>query len=399
MTLVQKRIFVFSALGLGVILGASAIIILARGYKPDFSNLTLKPTGLLVATSQPDGAQIWVDGKLKSATNTTLNLPPDEYEVEIKKDGFSPWKKTLTLQKELVTKADAYLFSTLPNLKALTFTGASNPLLSPDGQKVVFVVSDASSSKRGLWVLDLTGLPLGLSREARQISLSLGKERDFSEAKISWSPDSKQILAVFKNKTGRILYAYILEGDKLNPNESLEDISLTLEVILSLWEKEKQLRLETQLSSLPPKLLNTLQDKVKDIQFAPDETKILYTATASASIEEKIITPPPAPSTQREERQIKPDRIYVYDLKEDKNFYLGEVGENRYSWFPTSRHIFIIEQDKITVQEYDGTNSTDIYAGPFVNSFAFPFPDATRLLILTSINKDAPPNLYAVTLK
>ena len=68
-------------------------------------------------------------------------------------------------------------------------------------------------------------------------------------------------------------------------------------------------------------------------------------------------------------------------------------------WFPTSKHIFLVQKDKISIIEYDGVNLVDVYSGPFENSFAFPFPAGNRLLVLTSIGKDTPPNLYAISLR
>lgn len=59
----------------------------------------------------------------------------------------------------------------------------------------------------------------------------------------------------------------------------------------------------------------------------------------------------------------------------------------------------MIEEDRVEIVEYDGTNRTTIYSGPFENAFAFPFPNGTRLLILTTLGKDLPPNLYAVSLR
>jgi hypothetical protein len=48
--------------------------------------------------------------------------------------------------------------------------------------------------------------------------------------------------------------------------------------------------------------------------------------------------------------------------------------------------------------DYDATNQVDVYTGPFVNTFAYPYPTADKLIILTSIGKDTPSNLYAVTI-
>ncbi|MGB9911579.1 MAG: PEGA domain-containing protein [Microgenomates group bacterium] len=399
------RLFLFLIAFIFIISGAFLASLIARGYRPDFSKGGILPTGILVTTSTPDGAQVYIDGKLKTATNNTINLSPGKYEVEIRKDGFYPWKKTLEIRKELVTKTDALLFPTFPDLKALTFTGAQNPLLSPDGTKVVYSVSTSSAvlSKQGLWVLDLIDRPLGLNREPRQIAVSSGKY-DFAKSQYRWSPDSKQILVSFEFPQGKKLPPkkenFLLDSERLTPPSELQDITPTLNLLLASWQIEEKTKKDSQLAKLPPKLKEIITDKTKEIIFSPDEKKILYTATASASLPEGIIPPPPAPSTQKEEREIKPGRIYVYDLKEDKNFFITEeTSQKTVSWFPTSKHIFIVQNDKIIVKEYDGTNETVIYSGYFIDSFAFPFPSGNKILLLTNISKDTPPNLYALILR
>lgn len=396
--MIKKRLTIISSIFLGVLVVAFLLIKFAQGYRPDLSTKSFLPSGILVATSVPDGAQVYIDGELKSATNTTLNLSPGEYEVEIKKDGYIPWKKTLTIKKELVTETDAYLFPTFPNLKSLTFTGAQNPILSPDGQKVVFAVSQSSTDKNGLWILDLADRLLGLPRDPRKIVSSALGGRDFALAELEWSPDSKQILAILKTKKGQ--ESFLLETNQLNPTTRLVDITNQLKAINAAWEKEKQLRLEAQLNKLPSKLLEILTNTTKDIQFSLDETKILYTATASAQIPENLIPPLPAASTQKESRNLEPEKTYVYDLKEDKNFYLmDEDKSKRLAWFPTSKHIFLVQPETITILEYDGTNWMDVYSGPFENSFAYSFPAGNQILVLTALSKDTPPNLYAISLR
>jgi hypothetical protein len=131
---------------------------------------------------------------------------------------------------------------------------------------------------------------------------------------------------------------------------------------------------------------------------------------------------PPGRSDQPEQRAIESGKVYVYDLKEDTNFLLGGVDElgidpeklkpqktlvdqlanfnhQPIYWLATSRHIVFIEENKIKVKEYDGNNKQTLFAGPFENGFAYPWPDGNRLLILTSLYSDRPANLYAVTIK
>src|SRR3990172_2933906 len=183
-----QRLLIFLT-GLVVVpLGTILVILFARGYRPNFKDRALQPTGLLVAHSYPDGAQIFVNSLLKSATNSTINLSPGTYAVEIKKESYHPWKKSLLVEPEIVTRATAVLFPTVPSLKAVTTGGASNPVLSPDGSKIVFVQNTGALS--GLYSLDLNESPLGLlNREARLILTS--NLIDFAVSSLSWSPDSR----------------------------------------------------------------------------------------------------------------------------------------------------------------------------------------------------------------
>jgi len=400
--MVKKRLIIFLSVFLGIALVAYFLVKLASGYRPDFSTKTMRPTGLLVATSTPNQASILVNGKiLKAKTATTLSLGPGEYNIEIKKDGFSSWKKKILIEKELVAKTEAYLFPTYPDLKALTTTSASNPAISPDGRKVVFAV-EKEDERDGLWVLDLSERPLGLARESRQILQSAPRGRDFAKGTYQWTPDSKQILVTLAKsiiKTKSVEENFLIDANNLNDNTKLIDITDQLLTIQRGWKNEEKILQEAKLGKLPEELSQILDKGGKDIAFSLDETKVLYTATASASIPKNLIPPLPGANNQPETRDLNSGKTYVYDFKEDRNFALDLPQEAKVSWFPTSRHLFLVQKDKISIIEYDNSNHIDVYSGPFENSFAFPFPSGNRLLILTSLSKDTLPNLYALTLR
>jgi hypothetical protein len=417
--MIYKRIVIFLSVFFGIAVVAFFLSKIASGYRLDLTNRSLRPTGLLVINSLPNQATIMLNGKqVKGKTNTTLSLTPNEYQLEIKKDGFTSWSKKLLIEKELMVKTDAYLFPTYPDLKALTFTGAANPVMSPDGKKVVFAV-DSENENDGLWILDLGERPLGLSRDPRQIIQSAPRGRDFAKAESQWSPDSKQILITLVKtpataKIKAVEENFLLNAAVLNPNTQLIDITDQKESLLKEWQQEFEILQKDKLSQLPEELTSLLENAVSNITFSPDETKILYTATASASITKEIIPPLPGASTQPEQRDLEPGKIYIYDFKEDRNFALDLPEETKIignwqikeknnnpkiTWFPTSKHLFLIQKDKISIMEYDNTNHLDLYSGPFEDSFAFTFPSGNRLLILTSLSKDAPPNLYSITLR
>lgn len=381
----RTRILLF-LLGLILVPAVTYLVILfAKGYRPDVTSGQITPTGLLAATSLPQGAEVIVDGQLRTATDATINLAPGTYKVQIRKDGFSPWEKELTVQAEVVTRADATLFPTVPSLRAITATGATQPTLSPDGGRVVFTNIDGNLTN--LYTLDLSESPLGsVNRDVRLIT-SL-PENDYL---LSWSPDGKQILA-----TATPSSYLVTQADQRTIN-----IGNRIDPILSQWQLLKNTIDTPKLTTLPIALQGILKSSATNLVWSARENKILYTATASATIPDDLIRPLPGSNTQSEKRELTPGNVYVYDIEEDKNFEVGQKGSPSLSWFPDSARLVQVETNKVTIMEYDGSNPTVVYSGPMEDSYAFPYPSGKQMLILTNLNaaSSAVPNLYAVSLR
>lgn len=391
----MKRILV-SFFIIVVLLAVTALVIAyGRGYRFDLNQKKLSSTGLLVATSEPNGAEIFLDGKLKSATNTTLTLSPGWYQVKIVKEGYLPWEKRMRVQGEVVSETKAILFPTTPAFSPLTNSGVVASTLSPDKTKVAYALP-LSSSKAGLWVLNLVSQPLGFSQDAISIAKS-SASLDFALGTFLWSPNSKQILITIGASY------YLVEVEKNG-----QPTFLSLEAWKKLeadWQEEAKLKEEEKLAVLPPEFAKIATESSRIISFAPDDTKILYQATASAVLPQILKPAPIATNPTEEERKLKTGAFYVYDLKEDKNFEIElEPNTNTsLSWFPTSRHLVMVETDRISILEYDGSNKAAIYSGPF-EKFIASFPGGGKLLITTSYNRPDHqagnlPNLYAINLR
>lgn len=307
-----------------VIIGGTYVVIqLAKGYRPTV-NGNLQGTGLLAVNSFPNGAQVYLNGKLATATDSTVNLEPGEYVVEIKKDGFSTWKKSLKIEKELVTQTNAVLFPAVPGLTPLTYTGAINVSPSPDGQRLVFYVASASAQiKNGLYVLDLTDSVLSLQRGPRQISQE-ARGFDLSQAKMVWSPDSSQILLSFEGKN------VVLDPNKMNAPTELQDVSYKLPRLFSEWEEDVYKRERTILAKFPVEIQRVATESAINVYFSPDQERVLYTATTSAVLPDTILPPVPAANSQPQERTLQPGGVYVYDRKEDRNFRVGTDDLKKY---------------------------------------------------------------------
>lgn len=460
--------FIMPLISIAIIAGGTFLAIqLGKGYRPTAKGLA--GTGLLAANSFPPGAEVYLDGKLTSATDDTLSLNPGSYTITIKKDGYLPWEKRFTIQKELVSQTNATLFRSIASLTPLTLNGATGTTPSPDGQKLAYVVATASASvKNGLYVADLSSSLLSLQRGPRQIAKTT-PQFDLTKTTLLWSPNSAQILLHAENKTGQ--YNYLLEADRLNDIDTMPDITPRLSLILSQWEEDIVLRETKQFALLPIEMQAIATQSATNLYFSPNEDRLMYTATASAIIPENLIVKPPSPNTQPESRTLTPNHLYVYDLTEDRNYDLGEITPNSefhkdllltnnyltnnyltnnslskiastaaadfdspipltayvklqdaknfkhtasnfkthyssiyidgFQWYPNSTHILMVSNDRVEVIEYDSTNRTTIYSGPFDQSFIYPWPDGSKLIILTNLNPATSnsPNLYTVDIR
>ncbi len=429
-----------------ILVATFAVIMYGRGYRPDFQTNSIKPTGLLSATSDPIGAQVYIDGALKTATNNSVNIEPGNYTVRITKEGYSSWEKKFRIQGEIASRTDAFLFLTNPSLSPITNTGIVNPIMSPDSTRLAYTVpldynnGANSTTKAGLWVHELTERPLGMNRDPRHLDVST-VAFDFSKAKIIWSPDSRELMVALGNRVR------LYEISRIN---EFEDVTFTYTTILSDWEKEKQELNRQKLASFKPAFSDVLLTSAKIISFSPDESKLLYEATAAATFP-LVIDPPLIGSNPTEEkRTIDPGKLYVYDSREDKNYFLLDKNEIPTSstspqsspspspndrkviksspspnlqpttylsaealanvdnlqpydiyWFPTSRHFVLAFPGKIDIMEYDRTNWVTVYSGPFQDDFIAPWPNGSRILILTNLNPGLSPypNLYTVNLR
>lgn len=325
----SRKLFIAASGVIFIVVGTFVALRWARGDRPTFGKkgATITGTGLLVATSDPKGAQVFLDDKLTTATDDTLNLPPGSYRVEVKKDGFASWKKTLVIAAELVTQTNTRLFPSVPNLTPLTYSGASQPVPSPDGQKIVYKVNSATSdAKNGLWVLDLSdrNLPIAHASEPKQISRNTSNY-NFLDAQLVWVPDSSQILAYWADGS-TIKAAVFLNANSLTDPEAFRDVSSRLPVLLSQWHADLDLKDQEKLKKLPEFMREVALSSVF-AYFSPDELRLLYRPKEEVTVPEHLIPDLPSESTQQEDRDIKVNTLYVYDVKEDRNYKVGDATE------------------------------------------------------------------------
>ena len=189
------------------------VTLYSQGYRFDYKTIAIRKVGGVFVRSEPTDAFIFLDGKqIKNQSwllqNGTLisNLIPDTYTLELKKDGYRPWRKLVTIEPSLVTEADAIML--IPDTAPISFD--SNVIsVRISGTNVIEQKSDGS---------------LRINNEKHMATGTL----------LAVSPDQKS--GLFLNSKGSLHFIRDLEAGSSILNISLLFNNL-LERILQVSEK------------------------------------------------------------------------------------------------------------------------------------------------------------------
>lgn len=378
----MSKKFIITIITLLIIaVGAGAAIFFAKGYTFSSTEKRIVGTGIITITSEPDAASVFVDGHLTTATNATISsLPTKSYSIKVSKEGFIPWERSVTVKEGLVTDLKITLFPAIPSMYPLTFTGVAGATLSPDSSKLAYIAT--GGKKPGVWVWTMAkNQPISFARSSEPHQIAANGTTDFSKATLKWSPDSKQVLATVSSNN------YLLNSDSLNSDP--RDITAILDGTLKGWEEDSKARDVSRVETIKDAGLR---------KIASDSAR-LQTSGASATGGQATLKWSPDETKFMTETQ-------VYDLVDTRNYSLPQAKEH--IWLPDSRHIILVEETQVSLIDFDGTNEQSsavqkavIYAGKFDPTAIFPWPDSSRLIIISSFPTPtaSEPNFYGINLK
>lgn len=106
---VTARRIIFYFLFILFFIIAPLLIAYTTGYRYSFTQRRLVKIGALSLTTDPAGTQVLINGIPHPGSTPLLvaNLVPGNYAIEISKDGYHSWKKTLPVQSSKTTFAHA----------------------------------------------------------------------------------------------------------------------------------------------------------------------------------------------------------------------------------------------------------------------------------------------------
>ena len=433
--LIAKIIF----LGIFVII-LIGVIAYARGYRINFDEGTVTSTGIVSVSSSPKPATVFINGELQGATDINLTLPYGYYEVEVKKDGYTSWKKNISLKGEIVMSLDAHLFPKNPSLTPLTNLGIVKAIPMGNTDKIVLISETGDVEKDGIYLYESAKKTIAIFPPLNPLILKtiFPEDIDLSSAEIEFSPNYRQAILTLKLLDENISYLLSLE----DLNEELFDVTSSKENILDAWNEEKNEEIAKVIETLPKEIVDVATQTFQVISISPNEKRIMYRVKGDAVLP-LVINPPLIGANQTvEERNLKAGGIYIYDKKEDKNYRIPieieiiekEPVENtedltaslditptpsttvplptlwypdvveqvleKIQWYPTSDYVAYKEDNHIVLMQYDGENKETIYAGPFQQNFFAIAPDWNLLVVINlnpQINKYG--DLYSIGIK
>ncbi len=101
---------------------APLLIFYTAGYRYNTKKASVEKYGTLIVDSTPTNAEVFVDGRATGETTPTTfqELSSGQHTIEVRKTGYTPWKKTLDMRAERVTFANhIHLWRTEPVVQLL----------------------------------------------------------------------------------------------------------------------------------------------------------------------------------------------------------------------------------------------------------------------------------------
>ncbi len=359
---------------------APILVLYSQGYRLDIEKKRIVQTGGLFLKIQPTGADIYIDSKFQKKTNILFpsaliqNLIPKKHKIQVKKQGFFPWQKTLEIKEKQVTEAkNIILVPKNPKFEILApyRTEDSNLELNKNINTENFWFSP-SQKNLILKEVDKNGWHLKLYNTEKKVKSYLISEQDISKKQVEiidlkFSADSKKILLktglkeqlkyfiidLAKSPAGLIPLDFLgknIEQVSFNPKDSTKIFFLKNN---QLFEGNP---IDKKISPAFLKDVLTYQVVSEKIYFL-EKSGFIFETTLSFNHKEKLNKTPFRLKTETGYKlETLDDFIF---LREEKNIYLFDLQSKSFKRFceatvdlilsPDSKKIAYINNNEIWV--------------------------------------------------
>ncbi len=139
---------------------APLTVFYSLGWRFDWINKRVTQPGIFYFKIWPKSSQIYINGSQEKKTDFFFgsalidNLTPKKYVIEIKKDGFFSWKKTLEITKGEATEAKNILLFPVENKFNIISNQTNNFFVSQDEKKAIIQEFVETSTNKSSWFLN-----------------------------------------------------------------------------------------------------------------------------------------------------------------------------------------------------------------------------------------------------
>ncbi len=322
----RRLVIGYVLVGLVLLLATVILLYKAYGFDIDRKGRVIK-NGLVFVSSQPSGADIYVNGQKKDQTNARMVMPAGAYTVEIKRSGYRDWKRAVTVEGGSVGRFD-YPFL-IPRTLTPTVTkqyDATPGFATQSSDRRWLLAQGATADKIDLFDLN-SDKPVAKTLDIPVEALTASTTTK-SWTPVEWGDDDRHvILQRFYDKKGQQDSEYIL-FDRQEPSKT-QNLTVLLGFNPStiemrdkkydqyyLYDKVAQQLLTASLKKPTP------QPFIKNVlSFKSDGDTVLY-ATASGAPKDKILV-----------RLRQNDKAYTVRQLPAGEEYLLQLAQYSGSWF------------------------------------------------------------------
>ncbi len=420
----MSKTSIITAVSALVLVGATVgVYMYTSGLRIDKKG-ELKSTGMVAVKSVPNGANVYLNDELTTATDGSVQgLNPGKYNLKVVKNGFTTWEKEIEVFEQLVTDITAVLVSKTPRLEPLTNTGARNPVISPSLTKIAYFTKDGENP--GVWVYPLGGnLQVNLFKNSPGVVLEDTAKAIYSNGEaIEWSPDEREILVTLSDSKSMGLFsrtalpvakeagatATPTPTPTINPlkpavpdvkkffivklDKQVAESTSSAELTRAGWKNDVAQKRELFLSKLQ------LEDQVTKLAndpgsvWSPDEKKFLYKEEFGDEVVYKVYNlEKPLPVGEK-------TNYTVFSVKKTEM-------QPKIYWYSDSFHLILVSGDvekekkgTIYLVRIDGTNKVELYNNTLYSDIAYSTPSGDKIVILAGFKSDGQPDLYAIGIR
>jgi len=203
MTRLHRRIIYFIFI-LIFLIAAPLVVLYTSGYRYNFQKGRVQKTGILILSSVPRGAEIWLNGGKVDKKTTPARLEyilPGDYEIQLKKIGYHDWQKKLPVSENNTTFAEKVVLWKQSQPQMMSTGTMDSWLLASDQRQAAMLTASNT-----LALLEVGG---DLADFLMANGAGLKNKFDFKDygqvSILDWSPDNKKILLAAGKNAGYLV--------------------------------------------------------------------------------------------------------------------------------------------------------------------------------------------------